>query len=74
MNKKWKNIDELSWRINEDSHDDDYCLSQLEGFGKELRCLCYAPNIGYYTWIFSYKGTLVALFDGGNGWWDLILP
>ena len=39
-------------------------------FGKDLKCITYAPNIGYRSWIFKYKGVYVALFDAGNDHYD----
>ncbi len=60
--KKWRKINELTGLIMEDS--------TLSNCANNLKCLSYAPNIGYRSWIFSYKGTLVALFDAGNGHYD----
>lgn len=60
--KKWRKIGELTERIMEDS--------TLSTCAKDLKCLSYAPNIGYRSWIFKYKGELVALFDAGNGHYD----
>lgn len=57
--RKWNNIGELCEKIAENSI--------LENFGKELKRVCYAPHIGYRAWIFKYKGTLVSLWDMGNG-------
>lgn len=62
MNKKWKNSHELISLIQEDD--------TLDVCAANLKCLSYAPNIGYRSWIFSYKGTLVALYDAGNGHYD----
>ena len=62
MRKKWKNISELIDYIAEDD--------TLDSCAKYLKCICYAPNIGYKSWIFKYKGTLIALFDLGNGHYD----
>lgn len=59
MRKKWENISELILCITKDD--------MLDSCAKHLKCICYAPNIGYRSWIFKYKGTLVALFDMGNG-------
>lgn len=59
MKRKWKNISELCKYISEDD--------MLESCYKDLKRLTYAPNLGYTSWIFSYKRTLVALFDAGNG-------
>lgn len=61
MKKKWKNSHELISLVQEDD-----TLSRCSN----LKCLSYAPNIGYRSWIFSYKGTLVALYDAGNGHYD----
>lgn len=62
MRKKWKNIRELCTALDED---DNF----PEGCGGNLKFVCYAPNIRYGTWIFKYKGTLVALFGSGNGYY-----
>lgn len=34
---------------------------------KDLTRITYAPQLGYRSWIFKYKGVLVELFDMGNG-------
>lgn len=62
MIKKWQKIGELSRFIMQDS--------TLDNCAKDLKCLSYAPNIGYRSWIFRYKGALVALDDAGNGHYD----
>lgn len=62
MSKKWKNIYELMQCIAEDD-----TLSSCKG---QIKRICYAPNIGYCSWIFKYNGTLVALFDAGNGHYE----
>jgi len=62
MTKKWKNIHELTKCISEDD-----TLSLCTG---KIKRLCYAPNIGYCSWIFKYNGTLVSLFDAGNGHYE----
>lgn len=62
MSKKWNIISELCEKIYEDD--------MLDGCGEHLKCIGYAPWIGYRSWIFSYKGVLVALFDVGNGHYD----
>ena len=59
MSKKWNIISELCEKIYEDD--------MIDGCGEYLKCIGYAPWIGYRSWIFSYKGVLVALFDAGNG-------
>lgn len=61
MQKKWDKINELIGYIAEDD--------TLDSIPKhiKLKCLCYAPNIGYRSWIFRYEGVLIALFDAGNG-------
>lgn len=58
---KWENIGELCEKIDEDD--------TLDQCAKVLRCVAYAPNIGYRAWIFKYKKTLVALWDMGNSHW-----
>lgn len=65
MTRKWDKIHELCDYLAEDStlmHTND-CI-------KHLKCICYAPNIGYRSWIFKYKGILIALFDAGNGHYE----
>lgn len=62
MFKKWKNIAELCNKIAEGS--------TLDNCYKDLKRISYAPNIGYRCWIFSYKRTLVCLWDMGNGHYD----
>lgn len=60
--KKWQKIGELSRFIMEDS--------TLSICADNLKCVTYAPNIGYRSWIFRYKGVLVVLDDAGNGHYD----
>lgn len=62
MRKKWKNIGDLYEKIANDD--------TLINCRNYLTCVTYAPNIGYRSWIFNYKGTLVCLFDAGNGHYD----
>ena len=62
--KKWRIISELIGYIAEDSTLDTVPKS------KPFRCICYAPNVGYRSWIFKYRGVFVALFDLGNGHYD----
>lgn len=66
MKNKQKNIYELRGLIEEDD--------TLSSCGDCLRCLVYAPHVGYRSWIFEYKGTLVALFDASNGHYDFHKP
>lgn len=61
--KKWKNIAELCDRLA-------HRTFEPGEFGNDLKCICYAPNIGYRSWIFNYKGVLVALIDIGNDHYD----
>ena len=67
MNRKWKNVSELCLYICKDDTLDTCCIKE----GKKLKCVCYAPHIGYFIWIFKYYGTYVALADMGNGHYDL---
>lgn len=60
--KKWEKLGELFRLVMQDS--------TLDNCEKDLKCISYAPNIGYRTWIFRYKGVLVALDDVGNGHYD----
>jgi len=39
-----------------------------------LECVCYAPCLGYRSWIFKYKAVYVALFDAGNGHYAFHMP
>ena len=65
MNKKSRNICELMQNLFEDD------ILESDELWKDLRCLTYAPNIGYTCWIFRYKGTLVCLSNHlGNGHWN----
>lgn len=32
-----------------------------------LQKVCYAPNVGYKSWIFKFRGVMVVLHDLGNG-------
>ena len=57
--KKWQKVRELIGHVAEDS--------TLDNCYKDLKCLCYAPNVGFRAWIFKYKGLLVSLWDLGNG-------
>ena len=61
--KKYRNVSELVREMQ--FHFDEID----EMVGRDLRKLCYAPNVGYRSWIFEYKGTYVALEDYGNGFW-----
>ncbi len=60
--KKWRIISELNLLLCEQS----YIPINDERF-KSLKCVCYAPNLGYRCWIFKYKGVPIALGDIGNG-------
>lgn len=62
MKRKWNNIRELCELITRDD--------TLDICGKDLKYLTYAPNLGYRHWIFSYKRTLVALVEFGDGHFD----
>lgn len=64
--KKWEIINDLLDEINKDD--------MLDTCYKDLACIDYAPNIGYRSWIFKYKGVLVALFDEGNGHYAFHMP
>jgi hypothetical protein len=64
MTKKWKHFFEVIEFI-----DDDDTLSQVDK--RQIKCVTYAPNIGYHSWIFRYKGTPIVLFDAGNGHYGL---
>lgn len=64
--KKWKLINELFERLNGHSFHE---FMEDGSHPDELRPLCYAPHIGYRAWIFTYKGTLICMWDSGNGWW-----
>lgn len=61
MNKKWRIVSELLECIANDD--------LLDSCSKNLTCITYAPNVGYRSWIFLYKGILVALWDMGNCHW-----
>ena len=59
---RWDKIIEL---INIMECDDT--LSTIDK--KDIKCLCYAPNMRHDAWIFRYMGVLVCLLDLGNGHW-----
>lgn len=59
---KWDKVNELRRHIQEDD--------TLETCVKHMKCYGYAPNIDYVSWIFTYKGVFVALYDAGNGHYD----
>lgn len=59
---KWEKINKLKRLIEEDG--------TLSNYTGNLECVCYAPNLGYRSWIFKFEGVLVALFDEGNGHYD----
>lgn len=63
---KWEKLSELNELLA-----DGYHIPVGDERFKTLKCICYAPNIGYRCWIFKYKGILVALDDLGNGWYGL---
>lgn len=63
ISKKWDKIFDLRELLGDENR-------MFDTSDKSLRRLTYAPNMGYFTWIFSYKGLLVALFDAGNGHWE----
>lgn len=60
--KKWEIISELCEKLDNRTFEPN----EFEG---NLKCICYAPNVGYRSWIFRYKKVLVALFDEGNDWY-----
>lgn len=64
--KKWKLINELLDRLN----GKNFHSFLTEDLPKELNMVCYAPHIGYYAWIFEYKGIYICFMDDGNGWWQ----
>jgi len=57
---KWNILSELDEHLSIDP-----CLDDIDR--RQINCICYAPNVGYRSWIFRYKGVFVALFDVGNG-------
>lgn len=61
---KWKKIAELCDYIAKDSTLD------IVPYEHYFKCICHAPNVGYRSWIFNYRGVLVALYDLGNGHYD----
>ena len=63
--KKWKLINELLDRLNGRNFHEF-----LTEEPKELKMVCYAPRIGYYAWIFVYKGVYMCFMDNNNGWWS----
>ena len=63
VRKKYRNVSELIREMQFHFDEIDEML------GRDLKKVCYAPNVGYRSWIFEYKGTYVALEDYGNGFW-----
>ena len=61
--KKWICVRQLIQKLN-DADDPNY--EELKG---DLKLICYAPHIGYFERIFSYKGVLVVLTHSGNGYY-----
>ena len=64
--RRWEILSELIDEIGKDP--------LLDNCRNDLSCICYAPNIGYRSWIFSYKKVYVALFDSGNGYYSFHMP
>lgn len=64
--RKWIILSELIDKIEEDH--------LLDNCKEDLRCVCYAPHLGYRSWIFQYKKEYVALFDAGNGHYTFHMP
>lgn len=58
--KKEKIIELISYISTDDTL--DICVAE-----KNIKVVTYAPNLGYYIWIFNYENVLVALIDMGNG-------
>lgn len=61
---KWEKVAELTEAANENKLD-DLC------YRSKLKCVGYAPHMGYRSWLFRYKGLFVSLWDLGNDHWDL---
>ena len=59
---RWDTVDEITQILSEDP-----CMDEIDG--ADIHCICYAPNIGYRSWIFRYKGVYFSLFDCGNGYY-----
>ena len=57
--KKIKLIDEVISGLEKDT-----TASTLV---ENMVCICYAPHLGYRSWIFKYKTLYILLFDEGNG-------
>ena len=64
--RKIKLIDELMNHLEKDS--------TASTTGDDLKCISYAPQLGYRNWIFKYKTMLVLLFDAGNGHYQYLCP
>lgn len=56
---KWEIIEEFILEINRND--------MLDQIANDIGEVCYAPLLGYRSWIFEYKGVLMLLFDAGNG-------
>lgn len=63
VGKKYRNVADLVREL-------EFQFDEIDDIsGIDLKKVCYAPNVGYRSWIFEYKGTYVALEDYGNGFW-----
>ena len=64
--KKIVLVDEILSALEEDS--------TMRTIAEHLTCICYAPHLGYKSWVFKYKSLYVLLFDEGNGHYQYICP
>ena len=63
VRRKYRNVSDLVREL-------EFQFDEIDDIsGIDLKKLCYAPNVGYRSWIYIYKGTYVALEDYGNGRW-----
>lgn len=64
--RKIELIDELMSHLEKDS--------TASTITEDLKCISYAPQLGYRSWIFKYKTMLVLLFDASNGHYQYLCP
>jgi hypothetical protein len=63
--KKVKLIDEIMTAQETDSTFFDV---------EHISRICYAPHLGYRSWVFKYKSMYVLFFDEGNGHYQYLCP
>lgn len=64
--KKVKLIDEVISALENDT--------TMSNIVDHMKCVCYAPHLGYRNWVFKYKSMYLLMFDEGNGHYQYICP